>query len=223
MALEIHVVNTNSWLSVANTSRDFSRGRILQRSGRQGLPATYALNYPVDQAILVNRLVQHQAGLVHASAVLLDGGAYLFAGPADVGKTTMARLWMECGATVLNDDRNIIRLINNIPTVSPSPWHGDLTEVNNRTLPLKAIFHLSQAQQNQRNSIDTITAVSKLIATSVAPFYLKQSMEKLLETWAQVCAIVPSYTLAFTPNTSIVDVATAANRKRAVERRSVIA
>ena len=222
ITIEIHNVNTDTWVPVAHLAPDFKTGRILHRSGRQALPAPFSLNYPIDQILVVNRLLHHRAGLVHASAVVLDGHAYLFCGPADIGKTTMARLWQQSGAQVLNDDRNIIRLTDHTVTISPSPWHGDLNEINPITAPLKAIFHLSQANTHQINPLDPVTALARLTATSVAPFYFKESLSKQLDTWSEVCTAVPSFSLAFTPNANVVDFCLVAPKNRAKTEICVI-
>jgi hypothetical protein len=212
-AIELHTVATDSWVPIANLSRDFSGGTINCRYGRWATIAPFVLNYPYDQAILLNRLVQFGAGVVHACGVVVDGRGLIFGGPSDVGKTTLARLWRKDSATLLNDDRVILRTGDGKATLSGSPWHGEESEVRAQTVPLRAIFHLKQARENKVRKLAATEALAKLIATTVAPFYLKENMERLLESWAQIVELVPSYVLEFTPDRRALDACRAALAK----------
>lgn len=204
-AIELHTVATDSWVPIANLSSDFSEGTINCRYGRWAQIAPFVLNYPYDQAILLNRLSHFGAGVVHACGVVAEGNGMIFGGPSDVGKTTLARIWHDNGATLLNDDRVILRLINGKAALSGSPWHGEEPEVRAQTVPLRAIFHLKQARENKVRQLAGTEALAKLIATTVAPFYLKNNMERLLESWAKIAELVPSYVLEFTPDRRAVD------------------
>jgi hypothetical protein len=204
-AIELHSVATDSWVPVANLSPDFSDGTINCRYGRWATIAPFVLNYPYDQAILLNRLVHFGAGVIHACGVVVDGNGLIFGGPSDVGKTTLARLWRGDGATLLNDDRVILRVVDGKAQLSGSPWHGEEPEVRAQTVPLRAIFHLKQSRENKVRKLAGTEALAKLIATTVAPFYLKENMERLLESWAQIAELVPSYVLEFTPDRRALD------------------
>ena len=51
--------------------------------------------------------------LIHSSALVYDGGAYLFSADSGVGKSTHTRLWLQAfGDTVhiLNDDKPVVKL-----------------------------------------------------------------------------------------------------------------
>jgi hypothetical protein len=204
-AIELQSVATDSWVPVANLAQDFSSGTINCRYGRWATIAPFVLNYPYDQAVLLNRLVHFGAGVVHACGVIADGHGLIFGGPSDVGKTTLARLWRGDGATLLNDDRVILRVDDGKAQLSGSPWHGEEPEVRAQTVPLRAIFHLKQSRENKVRKLAGTEALAKLIATTVAPFYLKESMERLLNSWAQIVALVPSYVLEFTPDRRALD------------------
>ena len=203
--IEIHSVTTDSWLPVANLENDFSSGTIVPLAGRRGEGSPFALNYPYDQAILINRLGHFNAGVVHSSGIAFEGAGLLFGGRSDIGKTTIARLWRARGATLLNDDRQIIRMVDGQAFLSPTPWHGEDPEINAKTVPLKAIFHLSQSVENRLQPLDETQALAALLATTVAPFYSPGGMQRLLETWSEVVHRVPSYALAFAPDERVVD------------------
>jgi hypothetical protein len=50
--------------------------------------------------------------LVHASGVLENGVGHLFTAVSGTGKSTMAGIWKNKGATVINDDRLWLRKVN---------------------------------------------------------------------------------------------------------------
>ena len=57
-------------------------------------------------------IIEHNAMLIHSSAVSLDNEAYLFTAPSGTGKSTHTRLWREHfgeRALMINDDKPIVR------------------------------------------------------------------------------------------------------------------
>jgi hypothetical protein len=203
-SIEIHTVSKNEWLPVADCSRNFGRIKIKLRSGRQGLPTSYALHYPADQAIIANRLIQHDALIIHAAGVVWEGQGLIFGGRSGIGKTTLARLWRKQGGVLLNDDRVILRLIDGRPHLFASPWHGEEERVFDQSAPLAGIFHLSQAPTHQCTRLNGAAAVANLMATAVAPFYSAPGIARMLKLAERITQAAPSQRLAFHPNDGIV-------------------
>jgi hypothetical protein len=208
-SIEIHTVSNNQWLPVADCSRDFSRIKIKLRSGRQGLPSRLALHYPTDQAIIANRLVHHDALILHAAGIVWEGQGFIFGGRSGIGKTTLARLWRKQGGILLNDDRVILRFVGGKPYLFASPWHGEEERVIDQSAPLAGIFHLSQAPSNQCTTVEGATAVACLMATAVAPFYSPASVTRLLKLAEKICLATPSRLMAFKPDAKAVPFALA--------------
>lgn len=199
-SIEISAVPDNRWITVANINQDFSGGTICPFAGRLGAPSPYALNYPWDQAILMNRLLYFGAGIVHSCGVVIDGQGFMFAGRSGAGKTTISRLWRKSGAILLNDDRVIVRIRDGQLIVCATPWHGEDSEMRPDIVPLRAIFHLEQSSVNRLHRLPETRALTSLLATTVAPFYSAAGMDQLLAVWATVAERVPSYILEFTPD-----------------------
>ncbi|NCC50541.1 MAG: hypothetical protein EOM20_04920 [Spartobacteria bacterium] len=206
VGIEIHRVTDGAWAPVVNVNGDFSEGTICPRYGRWATPAPHAINYPYDQALLLNRLLHFDAGIVHACGIVINGSGYIFSGPSDIGKTTLARLWRASGATLLNDDRVILRLVDDRPWLAATPWHGEEPEVQAMMVPLKGVYFLEQAPENRMLPITSVAAVSRLTANSVAPFYLPAAMERLLTLWSHVVEQVDTGILRFTPDARAVEV-----------------
>lgn len=88
---------------------------------------------------------------LHASAVVLDGKAYLFMGRSGTGKSTHASLWMDSfkGCRLLNDDNPVVRVANGQATVYGTAWSGKTRCYKNESYPLGGVVRLAQARQNR--------------------------------------------------------------------------
>ncbi|MEO1302477.1 MAG: hypothetical protein AAFV36_04775 [Myxococcota bacterium] len=95
--------------------------------------------YPLDS--LATKLLLRDGVVLHASAVVIDGRAYVFVGPSGAGKTTLARLLRD-DHTVLSDERIIVREFSDGYRVYGTPWPSDLRAAENSSAPLGAIFLL---------------------------------------------------------------------------------
>ena len=203
--LEIHTLPHNDWVAVADANADFTRARLRPVFGRLGAPSGVALNYPSDQVLLTNRLLRLGAVVLHACGVVMNGRGYVFCGRSGIGKTTMARMWRNRGAILLNDDRVILRLVNGEVRLFSSPWHGEEREVKAGNVPLAGFFHLTQAPTHQLTPLAGALAGARLVATAIAPFYAANGIACLLEQADQLTAHAPSYDLAFARESSVVD------------------
>lgn len=203
--LEIHTLPCGDWVTVATAHPDFSEARLRPVAGRLGAPSALALNYPSDQALLTNRLLRLGAVVLHACGVVVDGRGYVFCGRSGIGKTTMARLWRNRGAILLNDDRIILRVVDGEVRLFSSPWHGEEREVKAGNVPLAAFFHLTQAPAHQLTPLSGALPGARLVATAIAPFYAADGIALLLEQADALTARVPSFDLAFARDPSVVD------------------
>ena len=202
--VDLRVLDTETWIPTARLSPDFSSGDLVPLVGRNPVISDVSLNYPLDQVIFINRLPRCGAVLLHASGILHNEKVYLFCGRSDIGKTTMARIWRDAGATLLNDDRMLVWVENGTIMASPSPWHGEDPEINLATAPVAGIYHLHQTSQHELKSLDAIKSLSALTATAVLPFYLKENLDHGLDVLQTVAENVSSYRLGFQPTPDVV-------------------
>jgi hypothetical protein len=202
--LGIHVWPDERPLTIARFAPDFASGDLRRRAGRHGASTPFALNYPCDQIAVLNALTPRGVGIVHAGAVMFDGSGLLFCGKSGAGKTTLSRLCRSAGAVLLNDDRQFVWVDPRGTWMAPTPWHGLEPEINNRTVPLRAIFHLAHASHDRISPMSIPEAAARLLGNTVAPFYFAGAMERAL-AWAEsVAESVPSFRLEFTPTQSAV-------------------
>ena len=112
----------------ARFNADFTAGEIVLHGDYfdrdQG---ANALEYPLDELLMVNLLARGRGVEVHACGVEdSDGRGYLFVGQSGAGKTTIARLCENAGgAQVLSDDRIILRSLDGRIWMYGTPWQGE--------------------------------------------------------------------------------------------------
>ena len=90
--------------------------------------------------------------LLHSSAVVMGGEAYLFSAPCGTGKSTHTALWRkvfgEDRAVILNDDKPALRLEDGVWYAYGTPWSGKTDQNLNIKVPLKGICILTRSEEN---------------------------------------------------------------------------
>lgn len=127
---------------------------------------------------------------LHASAVVLDGEAYLFSAPSGTGKSTHTALWLKQfdGSYILNDDKPVISTENKLITVWGTPFAGKTDLHINRKVPLKAICFLSQGDEDTINCVTEEKAIALILNNTYRPKngenmnLLLDMIEKVVET-----------------------------------------
>lgn len=98
------------------------------------------------------QLLSYDGLLLHASAVVVDGRAYLFSAPSGTGKSTHTRLWQQVFGSdrvqILNDDKPALRRENGIWYAYGTPWSGKHDISINARIPLGGICFLEQSAEN---------------------------------------------------------------------------
>lgn len=160
------------------------------------------LMHPLGSLLLLYLMHWKQGLLIHASGVSIDGSAYLFTGVSGIGKSTMSRLWAECGAQVLNDDRLVLRLMNNQVKVynNPMPYYKQYPQ----EAILKKIFLLKQTPENYIKPLKGVMAYSRVLGNFIQQFYNKQMVKNHLALVEQMLSKVEVYEVGFKPDHDII-------------------
>ena len=150
--------------------------------------------YIVTGGSFYNQLLDFDGMLLHASAVILDGWAYLFSAPSGTGKSTHTTLWRkvfgEDKALILNDDKPALRLEDGRFYAYGTPWSGK-TDMNiNRRVPLAGVCMLSRGERNEIEAFTGAAAVHALLEQTIRPRNAVK-MVKLLELVDKLFAEVP--------------------------------
>ena len=163
------------------------------------------IGYPLNQVLMILLLSLGKGMLFHACGIDDNGSGYLFLGNSTDGKSTMAGLWSEKHAKVLNDDRIVVREKDGEFWMYGTPWHGDFREISPEGLVIKKIFFLRHGERNQAILHDGVEAVSMLLTRSFPPLWDKNGMTFTTGLCHHIVNKIPCYALSFTPDTKIVD------------------
>jgi len=151
--------------------------------------------YIFTSSVFYTGMLQYGGFMLHSSAVIMDGKAYLFSAPSGTGKSTHTGLWQKVfgdRAQILNDDKPAIRAFENGVFAYGTPWSGK-TDMNiNVKAPIAGICFIERSEKNWIKKIDTNSALSGLLNQTIRPFEMK-NMDLLLGHIEKVLMSVPVY------------------------------
>jgi hypothetical protein len=184
-------------------SSDFTSGDIvLHREYFDHRQPVDALEYPLDELLMMNLLTPGRGVEVHACGIEdSDGRGYLFVGHSGAGKTTTARLWQKSrGIRILSDDRIILRRLEARIWMYGTPWHGEEKLACSARTPLTQIFFLGRGENNEMVPMRPSEAVARLMACSFVPFYNASALNHALAFFEHLTGAVPCGELRFAPD-----------------------
>ncbi len=153
---------------------------------------------------------------LHASAVVLDGEAYLFSAPSGTGKSTHTTLWREYFGPertfILNDDAPIIKPEGDVLMAWGSPWSGTSPLSRNVGVPLKAIAFLEQSQKDWIMPMDYSDALIHIMGQT-SRTQLLDRLDKQIATLNRLLKTVPIFRMGCTISHNAVETAYAAMNK----------
>jgi len=112
------------------------------------------------------QLVNFDGLLLHSSAVVVDGRAYLFSAPCGTGKSTHTALWLKHfgdRAAILNDDKPAIRCVDGTWYAYGTPWSGKYDKSVNIRVPLAGICVLRRGEVNKIGRYGGFSAVHDIL------------------------------------------------------------
>lgn len=128
--------------------------------------------YLCTGASFYHQLLRFDGLMLHASAVVLDGRAYLFSAPCGTGKSTHTGLWKQVfgsRAKILNDDKPALRLEEGVWYAYGTPWSGKQDISLNTRAPLAGICFLHQAPENAIAPYTGTGVIHDLLAQTPRP------------------------------------------------------
>jgi hypothetical protein len=162
--------------------------------------------YPFDQLWAMHLLAGCEGLLCHGCGVSYQGRGLLFLGHSGEGKTTMARLWASVpGATILSDERVILRKTAEGYRLYGTPWHGQGQFADAGVVPLEDIFILSHGPANRMSPLTGSGAVAAVLARSLTPYWHQALMDDSLCMVAGLCRAHEVKRLEFIPDHGVID------------------
>ncbi len=148
------------------------------------------------------KLLHFDGMMLHASAVELDGKAYLFSGPCGMGKSTHTRLWRETfGEKVhlFNDDKPALRRVDGRWYAYGTPWAGKHGININMKVPLAGICFMKRGTENRIRRLDAREAIANIISQTTRRTAKQETMLLLLSQVDKLVREIPVFELENLP------------------------
>lgn len=187
---------------------EFKNGRVrLSRKFFNETTATYPLEYPLDELMMIHRLSRGLGVEVHAVGIVdQDKRGHLFLGHSGAGKSTTARLWSrESGVHILSDDRIVLRLDQGQMRMYGTPWHGDAGIASPDSALLHSIYFLEHGKANKICQLSNNLAAAELFARSFVPRHCREGLQFALSFLERVALQIPCHSFQFVPDGSAVE------------------
>lgn len=161
----------------------------------------YTMKYPMGPILLYYLAVNNNAVMIHASGVFDGKKGRIFTGFSGTGKSTMAHQWLTSGSTIINDDRLIIRKINDKYFMYNTPmYYADQP----KSAPVNEIHLIHHSPENSSMLITGAQAVSKVMAYCIQNNYDKRLIKNYIDFLSGLCMNANIYETGFLPDQSIV-------------------
>lgn len=162
--------------------------------------ALESLRYPMLPLILYYLTTQTKSLLVHASGVFDGKHGRLFSGFSGVGKSTMAGLWQNAGAGMINDDRLMLRKLDGRWWMFNTPMY--YTDVPKKA-PLDYIylpFHHPENTFERGNDIQMcMRFMAHVIQHGYNPAHIQWHLDQILDINKEI----PTARLGVVPNMAV--------------------
>ena len=135
--------------------------------------------------------------LVHSSALICDGGAYLFSADSGVGKSYHTRLWLKKFGDrvhIMNDDKPVVRLYDSGAVAYGTPFDGGSGIALNESFPLKAIIFIERGEHNSVRVPQNREVIQKLYFQT-AHMVNAETADKMLGNFEKLLSLTRFYVL----------------------------
>ena len=175
------------WISICPTENDCMdmEKRQREQAVKEGIPdkvlSPWFIENNAIHALLTEKLLQYNTILVHGSAIVVDGAAYVFMADSGTGKSTHTRLWREHfqkRAWMLNDDKPMLKIEADRIVAYGTPWNGKHHLSRNACSPVKAIVEISRSETNYIQPISKADAFTLVHRYGLRP----NSSELIIKT-----------------------------------------
>lgn len=188
----------NTIQQIAILDKDFRNWTIYSSKESDYNP----LRYPMGPIIMHYMTIRTNSVMMHASCTFDGQRGRMFSGFSGVGKSTMSRIWAEAGNTIINDDRLIIRELENKFFVYNTPmYYKDIP----KKAPLNAVYLIRHSPENKIQKLKGALAASRTMAFCIQNNYDRSFVAERIGFFARLAATVDIYDLGFVPNASVIE------------------
>ncbi len=165
------------------------------------------------------KLIAFDGFMLHSSAVVVDGRAYLFSATSGTGKSTHTSLWLKKfgdKAYILNDDKPALRLENGVWYAYGTPWSGKYDISTNTRIPVAGICFITRSKTNKIYPFNGSKAVFAFLEQTVRPADM-QSRTTIMNLLQEMMSGVPIWKLECNMEPEAADVAYDAMSRKVIE------
>lgn len=153
--------------------------------------------YMLSGSSFYKQLINFDGMMLHASAVVVDGKAYLFSAHCGTGKSTHTSLWLKLfgdRAYIINDDKPAIRLRDGEFYVYGTPFSGKHDISRNIGVPLGGICFIARGKENKIYPMDENSVIVNVMEQTLRRL-TKVNMEKMLTLLDKLLGSITVYRL----------------------------
>ena len=208
LLLESLDTKTHQPCARALITKDFSHVAVWTRGEQMDSVRSWVpmkIINPIAEVCLLTTLAREGGILLHSAGVLSPTGGYLFTGASGAGKSTLSGFFAERGASVLSDERVVIRKNENTFVVHGTPWVGSGAYAKNESAPLTELFCIRHGQEHRTESLSPSAVLSFLLPQCFLPHWDRTAMESTLAFLSDLIHRVPCRSLAFAKHPDVVD------------------
>lgn len=156
--------------------------------------------YLATGSLFNRKLTAFNGLMLHSSAIAMDGKAYLFSAHSGTGKSTHTSLWKQVfgdKVTHINDDKPIVRKIDNKFMAFGTPWSGKTDLNSNISVPVAAIVFIERAKENSIRPVDPFKeSMAVTLLEQVPRPKMPHLAESMLNTANELLTTVPIFKLS---------------------------
>lgn len=160
---------------------------------------------PIVEVCLLTRLAREGGLLLHSAGIVSLTGGYIFTGASGAGKSTLSGFFDTRGASVLSDERMIIRENGDAFVIHGTPWVGSGAYAKNESGLLTELFCIGHGPQHRIESLSPTAMLSLLLPQCFLPHWDRTAMESTLAFLNDLIAHVSCQRLAFARHPDVVD------------------
>ncbi len=173
--------------------------------GRVSWCPMYLFN-PIVEVCFLSLLAREGGLLLHGAGLAHEPHGLIFTGPSGAGKSTIAQFFAGKAATVLSDERVILRRSGETFTVHGTPWVGSGEYAANSSTALTALLAIRHGhERHELAPLHPAKAISLLMQQAFLPQWDRDAMEQTLDTLVAITEVVPCVNLAALKQPDVVD------------------
>jgi hypothetical protein len=208
LLLESLDTKTHQPCARALITQDFSHVDVWTRGEEAGSVMGWVpmkiLN-PIAEVCLLTRLAREGGLLLHSAGILSATGGYIFTGASGAGKSTLSGFFDTSGASVLSDERMIIRKSGEVFVIHGTPWVGSGAYAKNESGLLTELYCISRGTQHRIESLPPGAVLARILPQCFLPHWDRTAMESTLAFLNDLIDHIPCGQLAFTKHPDVVD------------------